>query len=532
MNESFLTPPIPEDPESKTVIPWKTKDTVFILLSVLCGILFSAWALFGGFHLGFTLAYLFLLIATTCYIGVRKLRPFPLICGIISAAASFLFLWINDGLLLFLWFCVIFLLFGIYTASLGGLKLRRGYVLLIDAMLTVVFVPLRFLARPFTTLKANNRDNAKAQSLMQIFIGLLLAFPIILIVVPLLIRSDAAFEGLMMNILGNFGEAIAKLIIGIGAALLIFSLWFALRKGFFTLPEGSGVPRHGILKLPAAITVLSVISVFYLAYLFSQLAYFFSAFSGILPEGYVFTPAEYARRGFFELCGVCFVNLTVLFLISLSVCRDKKRRLPGIVKVFNTVISVFSLIFTATALSKMVLYIDRFGLTRRRVLTAVFMIFLAGVMICVIIKSAAAKFPYMRCILILGCVIGLVLGFANPDKIIARYNVSQYLNGGLKTVDVAYLATLSDAAVPELGKLTRCEDDTVVRQTYYELYWKLKNYYVVEDQTVQKEIGRNGFSSCNVTCDKAKKTLYHHREQILRNYDESLEYAEDDALPF
>ena len=44
---------------------------------------------------------------------------------------------------------------------------------------------------------------------------------------------------------------------------------------------------------------LGMISLVYVLYLVSQLAYFSGGFSGILPKGY--TMAEYARRGFFEM---------------------------------------------------------------------------------------------------------------------------------------------------------------------------------------------------------------------------------------
>ena len=57
-------------------------------------------------------------------------------------------------------------------------------------------------------------------------------------------------------------------------------------------------------------TALGAVCAVYLAYLFSQLAYFVGGFSGILPEG--FTRAEYARRGFFEMTCLAGVNLALM----------------------------------------------------------------------------------------------------------------------------------------------------------------------------------------------------------------------------
>ena len=88
-----------------------------------------------------------------------------------------------------------------------------------------------------------------------------------------------------------------------------------------------------------------------------------------------FTVAEYARRGFFEMCAIVAINLGLIVLAA-GLCRKEQGRVPGPVKGLALFLCVFSLILVATALSKMVLYMGSFGLTRLRVLTSVFMVFL------------------------------------------------------------------------------------------------------------------------------------------------------------
>ena len=67
-------------------------------------------------------------------------------------------------------------------------------------------------------------------------------------------------------------------------------------------------------KLPPAmtVTVLALLTGVYLLFFGAQAATLFSAFAGVRPEG--LTYAEYARQGFFELCGVAMINLAVLGL--------------------------------------------------------------------------------------------------------------------------------------------------------------------------------------------------------------------------
>ncbi len=106
---------------------------------------------------------------------------------------------------------------------------------------------------------------------------------------------------------------------------------------------GGGRPFHRapVLRLP----VLSQLPV-------SQLAYFFSAFSGMLPEGQGFTSAAYARRGFFELTAIAAVNILLLLLVLLLAKRGPTGRISPGVKALSLFIGVFTLLLGATAFSQ------------------------------------------------------------------------------------------------------------------------------------------------------------------------------------
>jgi hypothetical protein len=71
-----------------------------------------------------------------------------------------------------------------------------------------------------------------------------------------------------------------------------------------------------VFPIAGAVSFLTVISLTYLVYLFSQLAYFFSAFNGFLPEGYTRTASAFARRGFFEMFAICAINILIISIIS------------------------------------------------------------------------------------------------------------------------------------------------------------------------------------------------------------------------
>ena len=456
-------------------LPWSARDGIFLVAAVALGLLVVDWALCGGFNLGFSISYALLMIWTLAYRGrsAVRVRPIGIFCGAASLAGAGLFAWTADELLCFLWLWMIALLFCVFAASVYGVELGGGARLIADALRSILPAPFRNIHRPFLSMAASG--NARGGRLFrQVLLGLLLAAPVLAIVLPLLIGSDAAFEGLMRSLVGNLGDAPYRLILGLILAVLIFSLGFALRKGLVKAPVREAKEARGILGTAAAVTLLGALLLVYAAYLLSQLAYFFSAFSGILPEGYVFTAAEYARRGFFELCAVCAVNLLVVCILPRLARREEG--VPGAVKALCALVCAFCLIFAAVAFSKMALYVQRFGLTRLRLLTSAFMVLLVCVLLIALVQLFVRRMPAVQLVLALACVLGLALGYARPDAWIARYNVARYQAGTLEAIDVEYLGGLSADAVPELIALLDSPDESLRTAAARALDWKREIY--------------------------------------------------------
>jgi len=197
-------------------------------------------------------------------------------------------------------------------------------------------------------------------------------------------------------------------------------------------------------------TVLCSVNLLYAVYLLSQLAYFAGGFAGILPEEYTF--AEYARRGFFEMAMLCAIDLGIIGL-SLGLVK-KEGRAPFSTRLLCLGICAVTLFFVAAASSKMFLYISSYGLTRLRLLTQIIMLFMALVTVFVAIWLFVPRLPYMNVILLAGLIIGSLTLWADVDTQVAAYNVNAYIGGKLETVDLTYLCSLSDGAVPHICRLT------------------------------------------------------------------------------
>ena len=316
-----------------------------------------------------------------------------------------------------------------------------------------------------------NGESGKSAKVGKAILGLLIALPLAVILVILLASGDKAFDGMISSInLGSLPDRIASVILASVWFIFAFSRLFSLHDADRKKRQESG---KGLDPLTVTFFLIGVGAV-YVAYLFSQLSYFFNGFLGFLPEGY--TVAQYARQGFFELSTVAVINFIIVVLVT-AFTRKREGKLTLSVKLSALFLCIFSLALTATEIAKLVLYMNSFGLTRLRVLTTVFTVFLAIVFIALIVHIFRLTFPYMKVAVIAGIVIVIALNLVSVDRTVANYNVWAYQSGKLDSIDVNTVTRLGDAAVPALLELARDDDKGVSLKARNELYERWKAIY-------------------------------------------------------
>ncbi len=426
------------------------RDIAFAVSAVIISVLTAVLGIFGGFALGYTLSAVLMAVLFCVYFARGgKASVTSVVCGVLSLAVSAVFLCTTNGSVRFFAVTVGFLLAlvcfdgFIHGAAVGN---RRTCGVLYTALCTMgnIGVAIKSL---FSTKTGDRRTIGKA------LIGLSCAIPVLLVVVPLLISSDVAFSGMMSSLFSNAFTTVLQALVGIVMSLFVISYGLSLKKGR-TVTASAG--RSAGVENVYLISFLSAIGACYLLYLFSQFAYFFSAFSGFLPNGEI-TYATYARKGFFEMCIIAVINLAIVFLVLL-IAKKQNGKVCGGIRALATFIAAFTLIIIATAISKMVLYIDAYGMTVLRLTTSAFMLFLAVVFISVMLRIYIIRINIIKTALIAaGCVV-LVLGTVNVNAVCARYNYESYRAGRLHTIDVEALYDLGDEGIPYVAKLARDDD--------------------------------------------------------------------------
>lgn len=460
------------------------------LRDLIFGVLYFAFCIFavdfifyGGFKLGFTISVFVFYALTVAYLLPTKvkIKPYWAMCGVFALAASVIFALWGDSLVGLVLFIAIILLTALFMCGICSLAQypAGSYLSAADAFRTAVIVPFAHVSMPFESFMDYTKENKNGKSTIKVLVGIIAAVPVLAIIIPLLIRADAAFESLISKMFGDIGELIAKIIMGAVITPVVFSGVFAMCKRL-DKPAAGKKPFNGCIDSIVINSFLCAISAFYIVYLLSQFAYFFSAFSGILPSGYSFTFAEYARRGFFEMSTIAAINLIMLFLALFLQKRTDNKKGRQFTKAISVFICTFTLIIIATAFSKMVFYIGEFGMTRLRIITSVFMLMLSVVFILLIIRLFVSKFPYMKVMVASVCILGLVVGFMDIDRTVAQYNVRAYQSGTLETVDVDTLSMLSYSAVPYMVELLYDDDPNVRKEASEDLgmmyYYRFKDY--------------------------------------------------------
>lgn len=487
---------------------------VFLLLACLMAVDGFLWTATG---LLASAACVALALIGGCYLlrGGRRWSCYGIFCYTAYIACALTFVLTDSGAADFPMVLLMVLLAAVAMLERTGLRQYTDGSFRSIADLCYMVFALTFgkIGQAFYTLF--HRDGGEKRRIGSVLLGILIAVPVLFVILPLLISSDVAFAAMLERWLAidRFSELVGVLILGFFLFVLLFGRLISLPRVKRSAPPAS---LCGGLEPTVVISFLAVISAVYALYLFSQLAYFFNAFSGLLPKE--FTVAEYARRGFFEMTLISALNLGLIFLAHL-VCRKKDGRTPLAVRLLSLFLCVFSQILSVTVLSKLRLYIASFGMTKLRILTSVFTVFLMIVFLAVALRLFFRRVPYMKIAFAAAAVLTLVSAYADTDRVIAHYNVDAYLTGKLDTIDMESLKWLhSDAIVEDVLRLVDVPDAEVAQQAKELLTDHANRLFVLRETADGGTYTAYGdWRSWNTVESNARELLTAHYDEYYQN---------------
>ncbi|MFD5987804.1 DUF4153 domain-containing protein [Streptomyces cyaneofuscatus] len=177
--------------------------------------------------------------------------------------------------------------------------------------------------------------------------------------------------------------------------------------------------------------------------------------------------AEYARQGFWQLLWATLLTLVVIALALRWAPRGGSRDRTLVRAVLGT-LCVLTLVVVASALRRMDLYVEEYGLTRLRISVAAMELWLGVVFVLILAAGVFGARFLPRAIAVSAAAAVLAFGVISPDAVVAEQNVQRFQDDRT-SIDLDYLKDLSADAVPALDKLPEPQRSCALRVIQGEL---------------------------------------------------------------
>jgi two-component system, OmpR family, sensor histidine kinase BaeS len=168
--------------------------------------------------------------------------------------------------------------------------------------------------------------------------------------------------------------------------------------------------------------------------------------------------ADYVHQGFAQLTIATMLMLAVVAITLRKAAKESASDRLWL-RVMLGSLSVLTLAVVVSALWRMHLYQQAFGFTTLRLFVDGFELWLGLIVLMVLVSLVRLSTRWVgRSAVLAAAVLMVGLSVLNPDAWVARHNIERFESSG--RLDAAYLATLSDDAVPTIAESALPDDLT------------------------------------------------------------------------
>lgn len=294
------------------------------------------------------------------------------------------------------------------------------------------------------------RLNLRSAPLGRVFLGVLLALPLLILFGILFSAADPVFADLLDDLFVWNLESLVERIFAI-IFLTIFAiglLRYALTQKLDDEEIDRWLPQRAFsLGIIESSTLLTLLNLLFLSFVLIQFAYLFGGLD-TLERGSI-TYSEYARRGFFELMGVALLVLPLVLALD-WLAKPLPTRNARWINGLQMILLLLTGVILVSALQRMRLYVGEFGLTELRFYTSATMFWTGSCLAwCAATVLRERRELFAAGALLSALLLLALLNLMNPDGQITRYNTGRGDQVD-RALDVEYLSQLSSDAVPAL----------------------------------------------------------------------------------
>jgi len=305
-------------------------------------------------------------------------------------------------------------------------------------------------------------SEAKAESiptLRRILLAIGISIPVVMFLIVMLSRADMIFDRAISHIFESLINLIqlniiGRILLGIIVGLYLFGILYGILVRKNETSEKVEIKQIAGDAMIICVVLTSVLFV-YTLFVAIQFRYLFAA-PDSLPYGLTFV--TYARRGFFELLFLSFVNIASI-LVAVWLTKMQQGRGAKIAKFLCLYLCAVTVILLVSSFYRMWLYSTDDGLTRMRLLVFGFLIFECIGLIFTFFYVMKPKFNIILVYCLIALSYYLMLNLVPIDRIIAREQINRYFATGQGGIN--YALSLSPDAAPEIVRLFASENPQI-----------------------------------------------------------------------
>lgn len=283
----------------------------------------------------------------------------------------------------------------------------------------------------------------------KVAIGLIISFPILVVFAFLFSSADMVFaEGIKQMFDFSINPFMVNTIIRVAIISAVVGLFF-----YEVVHErhvlGEGEPKVKIFDHVIVTTILTLLNILFLTFVFIQLQYLFGNDAFVQANNIVYS--EYAVSGFNQLAWIIGLAAALLAFLYRGTTTGKGKKMTKILKII--LIAQVGII-ALSALKRMNLYQDAYGLTLKRYFVEWFIYTVSALLLFgagSIMKSLSFRKLFLGSLIVVLTSVTIVTSL-NIDGKIARENMDRYMYEG-KELDGEYLLyQLSKDVLPEFQR--------------------------------------------------------------------------------
>jgi hypothetical protein len=343
-----------------------------------------------------------------------------------ALAFSLMLVWRASPVLAVLNVCAVFLCLGMvaFRTSAGRMSLAGGTEWAVNVAVSAVQLLVGTVVLLGRHLDWRSVAPHQSPRLAALARGIAIAYFPLLIFGALFASADIFFRDLLRDaVFLSLDDVLLHVSLWLVFAWLAASyLWGALLAEREPVPA---TPRIEWLRFEFIETavVLGSINALFAAFVAVQFRYLFGGADRVEASSSL-TYAEYARRGFFELVAVAALVVPFLLFTHWLLPRANVR-LHRFYGALAAVLVLLVFVVMASALQRMRLYQETYGLTELRVYTTAFMLWLFAVfawLLFTVLRGRRDRFAFG--VFVAGLLVVVALNTLNPDGLIVRRNAA------------------------------------------------------------------------------------------------------------